>query len=179
MRPAVSFTAPRPLGTTPADAALCAAVYARSWPLGAAHDYTPAEIAERLATRPLGYWLELLERSRVRLHASWEDAHGFALISPTPDGDELSYLFVEPEAFGTGLAHTLHAAALAAAPGPLRAWVLAGNARALAFYTRRGWQLGDPDAQPHWAGRQRFRLLERPDSAGARGGWRLSPPRHA
>lgn len=154
----------RHLGTGEAGARWCADVYRHSWPHGARGSYTDEELAERLAARPLRYWEQLLVRSTVRLAGTHDGARGFATVTPEDDGDELSYLFVEPAAFGTGLADELHTAALDAHRGPLRAWTLAANHRALAFLGARGWAAGDPGLRPAWDGGHHYLLLEHPGS---------------
>ena len=69
------------------------------------------------------------------------DGRGFALAGD----DWLQRLHVRPAAWGTGIAHELHAAAFEAlrAAGTSRAslWCLAENARARTFYEKRGWRL--------------------------------------
>jgi len=42
-------------------------VYNRSWPNNASGTYSPCEIAGRLASRTLDYWVDLIERSTARL----------------------------------------------------------------------------------------------------------------
>jgi GNAT superfamily N-acetyltransferase len=71
---------------------------------------------------------------------------GFAAVGPSPDDPALGQLFalyLVPAAFGTGVGHDLHAAALdrlrAAGFTDAVLWVLRTNARALRFYHREGW----------------------------------------
>ena len=53
------------------------------------------------------------------------------------DGDWLHGFYVLPEAWGTDVAHTLHAAAVV--EGVSRLWCLEQNHRARRFYEKRGW----------------------------------------
>jgi len=96
-------------------------------------------------------WRELLEtrmdRTKKFLIARRSaDVVGFAFVGPDRDDlgvGEVYALYVDPDAWGTGVAQPLlaHAtAALAAlehAEGVL--WVLRGNARARRFYEKAGW----------------------------------------
>ena len=79
------------------------------------------------------------------------DAHGtvtgWACVGRAADGahgaGELYALYVRPSLIGTGIGRALldaaHAHALAHGLDPLLLWVLAGNARARAFYERAGY----------------------------------------
>jgi GNAT superfamily N-acetyltransferase len=53
-------------------------------------------------------------------------------------GTELDHLYVDPGHQGRGLGGALLARAAERAPGPLQLWTFARNARARAFYERRG-----------------------------------------
>ena len=66
----------------------------------------------------------------------------------TPGGTmngRLHSLYIDPDALGQGIGHTLmsHALSTFTAWGCKRAhlWVLEGNSRAISFYERQGWQL--------------------------------------
>jgi GNAT superfamily N-acetyltransferase len=118
-------------------------VYARSWPVTARPDFSCDEIIHRLGDRDLLWWQRKLSQSPVRLGAGPANGgFGFLLAAPEPHGWDVTYLFCEPESFGTGLADTLHAHALDAlrpVTDTLGGWVLAGNGRSQAFLSRRGW----------------------------------------
>src|SRR5690606_31786337 len=74
------------------------------------------------------------------------DVLGFATIGPARDEDaergdiELYSIYLDPDAWGQGIARTLLRTALAAAPEDVRfsLWVLEDNARARHFYRRNG-----------------------------------------
>jgi GNAT superfamily N-acetyltransferase len=100
-------------------------------------------VISRLGDRDLLWWQRKLAAAPIRI--SGESAlggSGFALAAPADGRWELSYLFVEPEAFGSGLAAALHDAAIDQLRGVTNAvdgWVLNGNERSQRFLARRGW----------------------------------------
>jgi len=59
---------------------------------------------------------------------------GFALLS----GDELSHLFVHPDAIGTGIGHALFEHVKGCRPGGFDLWVFQQNERARRFYEAHG-----------------------------------------
>ncbi len=64
--------------------------------------------------------------------------HGAKILGVAGIEDEwLHGFYVLPEAWGTDVAHTLHAAAVQA--GVSRLWCLEANHRARRFYEKRGW----------------------------------------
>ncbi len=69
------------------------------------------------------------------------EGRGFALVGP----GRLHRLFVREHAWGSGVAHELHAAALDTlreqGAGSASLWCLAENGRARRFYEKRGWRL--------------------------------------
>jgi ribosomal protein S18 acetylase RimI-like enzyme len=70
----------------------------------------------------------------------WEDGGvllGFAAL----EGDELTHLYVGPEAAGRGIGGALMDRAKERRPGGLRLWVFQQNANARGFYERRGFVL--------------------------------------
>jgi GNAT superfamily N-acetyltransferase len=86
-------------------------------------------------------------RVRDRLAHTWvagpeEVVQGFVMVV----GDEVEQVYVDRTARGTGVATALlnHAERVVAEGGHARAWlaVVAGNARARAFYERSGWSDG-------------------------------------
>lgn len=147
------------LAVTAEAAALCGLIYARSWPITATHTYGGAAVAARIAERPVSFWAGMLARSPVRVVGAVGGSYGFALVTDTEHGFELSYIFVEPEAIGTGLAAALYDEVLDRAPGPLHAWVLTGNERSLRFFAARGWAPDPKAGQPSWAGGHTYTRL--------------------
>ena len=104
-----------------------------------------ARTADRLAVR--GAWAQLAERDGT--------AVGVVGFLPHHAEDGLAHfwlLFVTRSAWGTGLAARLHDAALEAARGAgytrMRLYTPEDQARARAFYRRRGWrEHGEPLAE--------------------------------
>jgi GNAT superfamily N-acetyltransferase/predicted enzyme related to lactoylglutathione lyase len=73
----------------------------------------------------------------------------------TPAAGLLSRLYVDPEAWGSGVGSVLHDTALAVLRDggcrEARLWVLERNSRARRMYERRGWRLvAGKKAQPEW-----------------------------
>ncbi len=126
-----------------ADAELVRRVYSRSWPTSCRNDYSADEIIERLGTRDLLWWQRKLDKSPIGFAGGPAlGGFGFALAAPEGDGWDFSYLFCEPEAFGTGLAGALHDAVIDALRGTtdvVGGLVLEGNERSQRFLTARGW----------------------------------------
>ena len=147
------------------SATLCAGIYHRSWPTTAANDYRPDEIRGRLTERTLEYWADHIEASRLALLGSNSHGQGFCLVTPGESFLELSYLFVEPEAFGTGLAGVLCEQAELTAMSALHAWVLEGNERSRRFFVSRGWKECADAGQPDWADGKAHVLFRQPFEA--------------
>ncbi len=126
------------------DGELVRRVYARSWPATCREDYSADAVIERLGIRDLLWWQRKLSHSPVRLAGVTESgAYGFALAAPEESGWDFSYLFCEPEAFGTGLAAALHDAVLENLKehtDRVGGWVLRGNERSQRFLATRGWE---------------------------------------
>ena len=117
----------------------------RAW---APPGWEPPAAAEQLARttdrlRIRGAWARLAERDGTPV--------GVVGYLPHHLEDDLAYfwlLFVSPPEWGTGLARTLHQAALHAARSARYARMTlvtpAGQARARAFYAREGWRRHGP-----------------------------------
>lgn len=145
------------------DAELVRRVYARSWPLTCRADFSADAVITRLGERDLVWWQQVLSRAPVRFACGPADGgFGFVTVAPVTNGWDLTYLVCEPEAFGTGLAASLHAAALGALEpsAPLGAWILAGDARSQASFTRLGWR-NCGRRQPPWPSAAEFYRFER------------------
>jgi GNAT superfamily N-acetyltransferase len=88
-------------------------------------------------------------RAAERVPHSWiAEVDGRSVGFVTVDGDEIEQIFVHSSARGTGLASMLLDEGLRAIrdAGHGSAWlaVVAGNARARAFYEKRGWRDAGP-----------------------------------
>lgn len=125
------------------DGELVRRVYARSWPETCRSDFSADEVITRLGERELLWWQRKVASSPIRIGGGPAlGGFGFALAAPEGDGWDLGYLFVEPEAFGAGLAGDLHDAAITQLRGVtdlVGGWVLQGNVRSQRFLTTRGW----------------------------------------
>jgi len=80
----------------------------------------------------------VLERWRTFAGTILVAEHGARILGVAGiEDDWLLGFYVRPEAWGTDVAHTLHAAALE--QGIARLWCLEHNHRARHFYEKRGW----------------------------------------
>lgn len=126
----------------PADAESCAAVHVRGWQ--AAYATLAPGVADLRAADRLPGWQSLLadgaERHFVVLDHDGAVA-GFAGVEA--EACELKSLYLDPSLHDTGWGGRLHDAGLdllrAAGCTAADLWVLEDNARARAFYARRGW----------------------------------------
>jgi GNAT superfamily N-acetyltransferase len=121
---------------TAADAAAIAEIWHRGWRDGHI-GHVPEALLEH---RGLG---EFARRVAPRLATTTvAELDGRVVGFVTVDGDEAEQVYVDRDARGTGVAGQLlsHAEAVIGASYPT-AWlaVVAGNARARAFYARQGW----------------------------------------
>jgi len=133
----------------------CCDIYLRSWPTTSSGIYSPAEIEARLEqVSELSFWAHHIGASHRRLLGSvskdGELYHGFSAAELTADGWEYGWLFLEPEAFGSGLAAALYDATVEGAVGKWFSYVLDGNPMSPRFLARRGW-IPVAAAQPEWA----------------------------
>ena len=132
-----SMTPPRLRRAIDADAEAIAGVWHAAW-----HDAHDAYVPPRLVVdRPLQYFAgrapEVIARTTVA-----EDLTGIVGFV-TVDEDELDLLFVDGRGRGSGIAGLLLARAEREIADRFdTAWleVVTGNARARAFYARRGWR---------------------------------------
>jgi GNAT superfamily N-acetyltransferase len=139
---------------TPDDALRIAQVHVISWQ-GAYTRLLPAEYLAGLdASARERQWQSVLSGEgglgdRHVLVAEQEGRTlGFASFGPSEDEDadagtyELYAMYLEPGAWGKGVARELMRTVLAQVPAraPMTLWVLAGNERAQHFYRRHGFQ---------------------------------------
>lgn len=131
---------------TPGDAAGIAGVHVAAWRSAYAGLMPAAFLAGLDVEAVTARWTSVLAAE----HRTWvgrDEAGtvvGWASVGPARDEDpptalELWALNVHPLAHGSGVAQQLVATALGSAPAYL--WVLAGNARASAFYAKIGFAL--------------------------------------
>lgn len=122
---------------TAADAEAIGRVWHEAWLDGHLGHVPEALVAERGAA-------QFVTRARARAEATWvAESAGVVQGFVTVKGDELEQIFVARAARGSGVAERLLRRGEAAirAAGHRRAWlaVVAGNARARAFYEKLGW----------------------------------------
>lgn len=139
----------------PGDAAAIAALNVRSW-RAAYPGLLPDAVLDALEPHTrAGRWRERIaggeSHGQVLVTEGEEGLHGFAwfgaarahhLRPPPPMSGEIMAFYLDPDHFGGGLADRLAAPVeswLGARFPCSFLWVLEGNARARAFYTRRGW----------------------------------------
>lgn len=95
-------------------------------------------------------------RTRCAVHLPSGRIVGFGTSGPTREQDppaamSLWALYLLPEHHGTGIAGLLLEQALPEAAGRAYLWVAAGNARAIAFYRKHGFELdGAEKFDPDW-----------------------------
>lgn len=146
------------------DGELVRRVYSRSWPLTARDDFTADEVIARLGDRDLLWWQRKLAASPIRIGGGPAfGGFGFALAAPVGETWEMSYLFVEPEAFGTGLAAALHDTVIERLQGTtatVEGWVLRGNERSQRFLAKRHWE-NQGLQPPPWASTAQFYRYQR------------------
>ncbi len=136
----------------PADARVVARVHVDSW-RGAYVDLLPRAVLDGLSVdRRTAAWTRVLAPSMPGCVVVAEVAGlvvGFAHVGPAHDPDlgpetgQLATIYVDPGHWGSGVGRVLHDTGLErlAAAGCTGAvlWMLSTNARAAAFYRRRGW----------------------------------------
>lgn len=152
-----------------ADAAAIAAVYTRSWPLSMTHLGIPHVVDAFVASRGVDFWAGRLADPRWSFRVADDRGRiaGFVAWDPDPGRPELDRLFVLPDTRGTGVGDRLYQAALAGlgrgGGHTAELWAVPGNARAEAFYRRRGWTPTDQVQQiPTPAGMFPLRRWTRP-----------------
>jgi putative acetyltransferase len=139
------LTDPAPAPIRPAavgDADVIARIWHTGW-IDGHEGHVPAQlVAHRDAA-------QFLTRARHRIESTWvAEAHGAVAGFVVVLDDEVEQIFVDASARGTGVATALLRAGEAEIrnAGYPQAWlaVVAGNARARAFYARQGWRDAGP-----------------------------------
>jgi ribosomal protein S18 acetylase RimI-like enzyme len=133
---------------TPDDAAAIARVHVASWKEAHA-GVLPAEYLDTLGPESrLDEWTRILSEGRGNTVVAEADGRtlGFASWGPSRDEDaeggdlELYAIYLDPEAWGRGVARDLMRTVLADVSGgaPMSLWVPATSERARHFYRRHG-----------------------------------------
>ena len=145
---------------TPYDAQAIARIRVQGWRFAyqglISQDYLDSLSVAEDTERMRGYLSQLPQNSPPSRSASVQGSGDGEKRSPnnadrveraTPGGamvGRLHSLYIDPDALGQGIGHTLmnHALSTFAAWGCERAnlWVLEGNSRAISFYERQGWR---------------------------------------
>ena len=160
-----------------AELARIAEIHVTSWRV-AYRGLIPAEILDSLSIENrLSAWQRWYEAQGSHLWAAYRDGHmlGFARLQPAPPSEELppkfgelTHLYLDPAAYGSGVGRSLfrHAVGSAreASLAGLALWVLEENSRARVFYEREGLVTdGSRQTRPEWLGEGvhevRYRLL--------------------
>ena len=116
---------------------------------GAAYDgLVPSEaLANVTPETQTEVWRERMSHPATSAFVAERDGElvGFVSLLETEDGTELNAIHVLPEVVGTGVGTALMKAAVqharARGADTLHLFVIEGNERARAFYTRTGWRL--------------------------------------
>ena len=149
------------------DAEEIAAVHVASW--RQAHTGVVAEeyLAGLDVDARAAWWRTQLEQGspRVRVWVAEDEGRvvGFSSLGPSLDDDagrdtlQIYTIYLEPSAWGRGIARELLRTVLAAVPAgvPVTLWVLEANARARHFYRRHGFS-PDGVARIEEIGAERF-----------------------
>ena len=130
------------------DASAIARIHIASWREAYAGIVPEAYLASIEPASRERRWTEILSGSDHRTWIAEVDRRtvGFASVGPSRDEDaepgdqELYSIYLDPEAWGRGVARELMRTLLAELPArtPLSLWVLADNERARHFYRRHG-----------------------------------------
>jgi len=136
---------------TLADAQQIAQVHAASWREAYAGVISAEYLAGLDVDRKAELWRTVIGGLPQPGNAVWVAQHGprvvgFVHLAPSRDEDaeratmEIHAIYLEPRAWGHGVARELVRTVLAAVPdgAPVTLWVLAANARARHFYRRNG-----------------------------------------
>jgi ribosomal protein S18 acetylase RimI-like enzyme len=137
----------------PDDAEGITRIHLTGWQRGYAHLMPAAYLARRIAEEP-----ERTAQRRTHLESpdgpamtvvavDGPDVVGFANFGPDrdePGFGEVYAIYVDPDRLSTGIGRAMMETAVASLRerdlSPVRLWVLAGNARGLAFYERYGFR---------------------------------------
>ena len=133
-----------------ADAEPIARIHTRAWQVAYRHLMPPAYLAELSIDRRAAAWLNNLKDPslKVLVARSPSTILGFAALSASRDADaasdvgELQAIYVDPIHWSSGVGRELWLCAAEALSRDgfreVTLWVLAGNERAIRFYSRAG-----------------------------------------
>jgi len=135
----------------PADAAAMGDVHIRAWRWAYAGLFDPSLFARRTTAGATAMWKRVLAEGAAGVFVAERDGAvvGFAGCGASRDEDaasagELFVIYIDPEAYRTGVGSALMARVLeelvAAGHHEAIVWVLQGNERGRAFYERWGWR---------------------------------------
>jgi ribosomal protein S18 acetylase RimI-like enzyme len=136
----------------PADCRAIAAVHVASWQAAYAGVLDAAFLAGLSIERREQLWRQVLSEQRSKLLVGCRDSAivGFVSFGPSRDSDapdgrgELWALYAHPAAWSTGVGRDLWVAArhhlLSSGYSSITVWVLGRNERAIAFYSKAGFQ---------------------------------------
>lgn len=154
---------------TPDDAESIARVHIASWREAYAGIVSEELLAGLDVERRTEQWRRILDSAggdgtRVWVAQDDEDQHiaGFASLGPSRDEDadrstlEIYTIYLEPDAWGHGVARKLMRTLLEAVPADSRVtlWVLAANERAQHFYRRNGFVADGVERLEEFGGEQ-------------------------
>ena len=149
-----------------ADLGQVAAIHVASW-RAAYHGLVSAEILASLSLeKRKSAWEGWFETPGAQLWAACRAGHmlGFARLQPAPHSEklppgfgELTHLYLEPAAYGTGVGRPLFRRVVQSAReislAGIALWVLEENSRARMFYEREGLATdGARQTRPQWLG---------------------------
>lgn len=152
------------------DAAQIAEVHVTSWREAYSSVVGEQGIDELDVEGRTGWWRRLLadppKDTTTWVAEEGDEVIGFASLGPSRDEDadrntyEIYSIYLEPHAWGQGVARELMRTVLAAVPedSPVTLWVLAANDRARHFYRRNGFT-DDGVERLEEIGSQRYRQV--------------------
>ena len=128
---------------TPADEAAAIELWRRTWQ---AH-YPHIDFSARVDWWRKRWRNEIVPSATIMVAHDGQPIVGFVTVDPTTG--YLDQFVVAPERWGTELAAALVAAAKRISPTRLALHVNQDNVRAIRFYQKHGFVIGDTDVNPH------------------------------